>query len=90
MNILGLASIAFGTGVASRSKMTDQPSSLSDDTALDLENMAVMSAERAGGVCCRLLSSPLLSFRPSSFRPSFLRFFFFIMVIIVIFIIFII
>ena len=52
MNLLSLASIAFGSGVASRTRDNDEHAvPLSDGTAVDLEAMADLSAERAGGVC---------------------------------------
>eukprot|EP00048_Salpingoeca_helianthica_P015518 m.227187 g.227187 ORF g.227187 m.227187 type:complete len:806 (-) comp17143_c0_seq1:162-2579(-) len=50
MNVLSLASIAFGSGKASMAKPTTAPPRLADDHDKDLELMQKRAADRAGGV----------------------------------------
>lgn len=50
MNVLSLASIAFGTGKASMAKPSKAPVQLSSDHDADLAQMQRRGAERAGGV----------------------------------------
>ncbi len=55
MNVLSLASIAFGSGKASMAKPTTAPPRLADDHDRELELMQKRAAERAGGVRLDLL-----------------------------------
>ena len=52
MNLLSLASIAYGSGFASTATVAAEAEvpTIADDTAVDLEAMAKISVERAGGV----------------------------------------
>lgn len=50
MNVLSLASIAFGSGKASMARAPTAPPRLADDHDKDLEMMQKRAAERAGGV----------------------------------------
>ena len=50
MNLLSMASIAFGSGQASMQRVSDKPHTIADDTAAELASMARVSEERRGGV----------------------------------------
>ena len=50
MNVMGLASIAFGTGKASMTKSSKEAPRLSEDQDVDLQLMQKRAVERAGGV----------------------------------------
>ena len=50
MNVMSLASIAFGTGEASMAKGSGEPEDLVEDAARAMAAMSTRAAERAGGV----------------------------------------
>ena len=50
MNVLSLASIAFGSGKASMAKASKAPQQLAEDNDAELALMQRRAAERAGGV----------------------------------------
>eukprot|EP00042_Codosiga_hollandica_P046244 m.484138 g.484138 ORF g.484138 m.484138 type:complete len:798 (-) comp57197_c1_seq9:252-2645(-) len=70
MNVLSLASIAYGSGQASSRQDVVQPE-LSGSTVVELENMALISLDRAGGVVGNAKPSSAVSENPM--LPLFLR-----------------